>query len=226
MIRGEDGLQPHEITLLTRFPVVLRERDVGSLLLAARRVHAVPARSGTPPRLYAHLRVEDALALGYDQEEPGELTRALLGAFPELAGQAAQVEKRVRHLAWEHRERLKPPKGREPSMRVEDLSLDTEFEAVIRIEDTPPNERTLQGILGQLERMGIHARSVRDGVDVVLKARITIEEALRLGYNRHVPEELALALADVYPSLAGEPLRLRHRIRELEWRYEGLRRAG
>lgn len=225
MIRTEEKLQPHELSLGTRFPAELRPRDRGSLLLAARKIHAVPARSKAIPRLYAYLRVEDALALDYDREEPGELTRALIRAFPELKAEAAQVEKRVRHLAWEYREAAGPRKGR-TRMRPEDLTLDTEFEGAIRIEDTPLNERTLKDMLSRLEQMGIHARSVRDGADVVLRMRLSVEEALRLGFNRHVPEELAFALEDALPALGKDRIRLRRRVRELEWEYEGLRRAG
>lgn len=225
MIRAEEQIQPHEITLLTRFPAVLRPEDAGSLLLTARKVHAVPARAGRARRLYAYLRVEDALALGYDGEAPGELTRVLILAFPELLREAAQVEKRVRHLAWEYREAVGPRKRWTP-MTPEDLTLDTEFDGAIRIEDTPLNERTLKDILSRLETVGVHARSVRDGADVVLRMRLTVEEALRLGFNRHVPEELALALEDAIPALGKDRIRLRHRVRELEWEYEGLRRAG
>lgn len=111
-------------------------------------------------------------------------------------------------------------------MRAQDLRPESVFPAAARFGDLPQNREPLREFLGGLARRGIRPLLSREDGDVVVRYRLSVADALALGYDRHAPDELASALEDAFPEMCAESEALRERVAALREQLRRRRRAG
>lgn len=111
-------------------------------------------------------------------------------------------------------------------MDIDDITLETRFPARIRFWAHPLNRIAIANYRERLRQRGIVPRTEREGDDLVLAFRVSIEQALALGWNRYAPDELRCSLQHAFPELRQDDAALRRRIRTLEQRFAAVAAAA
>lgn len=111
-------------------------------------------------------------------------------------------------------------------LRSEHLTLRFRFPAHTRVELLPENEGWIRDFAARLERLGLGVEMRVEGPELVLSYTPSLADALALGYNAGVPDELAQALRAAFPELRAEGEALERRVRALEAEYQRLQRMA
>lgn len=108
-------------------------------------------------------------------------------------------------------------------MTADDLTLATQFDAEAHFENTRENRPVIEEFRGRLLARDLVPGVRVDNEQLVISYRLSIADALAIGYNEAVVDELRFALEDAFPELKHQPESVARRIRELEYLW-GIRR--
>lgn len=112
------------------------------------------------------------------------------------------------------------PEPQRVPLTPDQVDLETSLTDVIRVPSYPSVQWIADEFEETIARLGIPVERTAEDREVVVRYRCSIEQALRLGYDRRHPVELLEALLREYPWLAPDRGRLRQRLHALRSEHE------
>ena len=110
--------------------------------------------------------------------------------------------------------------------RAEQVTLGTRIEVRARFDLLPETVPAIRYFHHRVARIGVAIESHMEGGEIVLAYRLSVADAIELGYTYHGTDDLFLALVSTYPALHPTPAALRRRIAELEEEYSWMKRIA